>query len=118
MKVIYKIESKTVWQAAKEKSIYQGSEADTTDGFIHFSTFEQLEGTLKKHYSSKTDLLLLAFDAHQLGPQLKWEPARNGAHFPHLYGPLPTTVCLWEKPIIDLPSGGHRLPEDGQTKTT
>jgi uncharacterized protein (DUF952 family) len=39
-------------------------------------------------------------DADALGSQrLKWEPARGGALFPHLYGQLETTAAIWAKEL-------------------
>ncbi len=111
MVMIYKIENREIWHTARSKGYYNGSKADQDDGFIHFSTSEQLTGTLSKHFAGRTDLLLIAFNAEILGPDLKWEPARNGDLFPHLYGPLPTTHILWEKPIEETPTGSHILPQ-------
>lgn len=107
---IYKIETTEIWQAAKATGIYQGSPADTADGFIHFSTATQLAGTLEKHFAGRSDLRLIAFDAKSLGPDLLWEPARNGDLFPHLYAPLQTGLVLWEKPIEQTAGGAHTLP--------
>ena len=97
MTQIYKIMHKTTWNSAKETGEFIGSEHDKRDGFIHFSTEEQLAGTLAKHYQGQHDLLLLAFSASDFSENLKWEPSRDGALFPHLYAPLPTTYVLWEK---------------------
>ncbi|MCB1475447.1 MAG: DUF952 domain-containing protein, partial [Rhodobiaceae bacterium] len=58
------------------------------DGFIHFSTAEQLAGTLAKHFANDPDLLLLTVDAAGLGEALRWETSRRGELFPHLYRPL------------------------------
>ena len=49
--------------------------------------------------------LLLEVDSAALGEALKWEPARGGELFPHLYGPLPVSAVAAE---FDLPLG-----EDG-----
>ena len=49
--------------------------------------------------------MLVAVDADALGAQLRWEPSRGGALFPHLYGELPLTAVVWSRP---LPLGGRR----------
>ncbi|MDA9554310.1 DUF952 domain-containing protein, partial [Emcibacteraceae bacterium] len=59
------------------------------DGFIHFSSKDQVEETLKKHFASQKGLLLLDVDMTLLKEgALKWEISRNGEKFPHLYDEL------------------------------
>ncbi len=86
--MIYKVCSRSVWEEIRTLTSWNGSAHDRRDGFIHFSTASQLEGTVRKHYAGQTDLMLLAIDADSLGESLKWEPSRDGDLFPHLYGPL------------------------------
>ena len=47
-------------------------------------------------------LLLLAIDADRLGEDLRWEPSRGGALFPHLYASLPLGAVVDE---VELPAG-------------
>lgn len=110
MPLIYKISDQDHWDSIRNESNYNGSKIDENDGFIHFSTQEQLQETLEKHYKGQKNLLLIAVNSEDLGPELKWEPARDGALFPHLYGPLQKAHIVWEKPIIDTPQGTHCLP--------
>lgn len=95
---IFKILRYTEWQTAKSTDHFAGSPADMADGFIHFSTFDQLADTINKHFDSDTRIELLAFDP-ALWPEtlLRWEPSRGGALFPHLYGPLDVSqaACHW-----------------------
>lgn len=91
---IYKILHEAEWQAALAAGAYLGSADDARDGFIHFSTAEQLSGTAAKHFRGKHGLVLVAVDAARLGPALRWEPSRGGALFPHLYAPLDTTAAI------------------------
>ncbi len=110
MTQIYKIMDKTTWNSAKNIGEFTGSIHDKRDGFIHFSTKEQLAGTLAKHYQGQHELILLAFSANDFGENLKWEPSRDGALFPHLYAPLPTTYVLWEKLLEIAENGTHIIP--------
>ncbi|MBI1186504.1 MAG: DUF952 domain-containing protein [Alphaproteobacteria bacterium] len=71
---------------------YDGSQDDGRDGFIHLSTAAQVEGTLARHFAGEQGLLLIAVDARALGAALRWEASRDGALFPHLYGPLPLSA--------------------------
>lgn len=111
MTEIYKILAQTAWNEAQKEGVYQGSADDIRDGFIHFSTKEQLQGTLEKHYKGQKDLILLAIIESDLGENLKWEPSRGGALFPHLYAPLPTSHVLWEKPLEMTNDGSHIIPK-------
>ena len=105
--LIYKIEAAEVWRAAQAAGVYQGSSLDVADGFIHFSTAAQFEATLAKWFRGRGGLLVAAIDAASLGDALRYEPARGGDLFPHLYAPLPMTAVRWTKAIPDLPDGGH-----------
>ena len=98
MPLIYKILPRLEWENIA--TAWHGSADDQRDGFIHFSTAEQLPGTLARHYAGQTDLMLLALDAASLGPALKWELApKRGQEFPHLYAPLPRRAVLWARAI-------------------
>lgn len=111
MTEIYKILAQTAWNQAQKEGVFQGSADDIRDGFIHFSTKEQLQGTLEKHFKGQKDLILLAIIESDLGENLKWEPSRGGALFPHLYAPLPTSHVLWEKPLEMTNDGSHIIPK-------
>ena len=50
LKFIYKICSKNEWADAQKKGSYTGGEKDLDDGYIHCSSEEQLETTLKKFF--------------------------------------------------------------------
>ncbi len=101
MILIYKIANSSEWEQACTSGTYVGSDDDRRDGFIHFSTKEQLAATYKKYFRSKTNLRLICIEDEKLGKDLKWEPSRGGDLFPHLYAPLPTDLILWDKPICD-----------------
>jgi len=94
------------WQAAQASGLYPGSSQDVADGFIHFSTAEQVVESAAKHRAGQAGLLLLAVDVASLGDALKWEPSRGGQLFPHLYGPLPTGAV---RSARELPLGADGL---------
>ncbi len=111
MTAIYKICERASWRQAEQAGTYAGSAADARDGFIHFSTATQLDGTMQKHFAGARDLLLVAVEPSELGPALKWERSRGGELFPHLYGALPLTAVRWTKPLADEIAGRRVLPE-------
>jgi uncharacterized protein (DUF952 family) len=61
--------------------------------YVHLSAADQVAGTLAKYFADVPDLILLAVDPAMLGADLRYEPSRGGALFPHLYAPLPLAAC-------------------------
>jgi uncharacterized protein (DUF952 family) len=83
---IYHITAASAWQAAQQGSYEHPSLQ--SEGFIHCSYRDQLVETARVHYKGRSDLVLLCINPTLLEPELKVESSRNGAKFPHLYGPL------------------------------
>jgi uncharacterized protein (DUF952 family) len=109
--LIYKIITASSWHDAQVAGMFCGAAIDIGDGYIHFSTAGQVKETAAKHFSGQRDLVLLAIDPAALpSSELKWEPSRGGALFPHLYGTLDIEAVRWAKP---LPWNGahHDFPE-------
>lgn len=97
--IIYKISPLQEWSEAEKAGTYTGSPHDLRDGFIHFSTESQLQGTFEKHFHGQDNLLLIAIDESRIAENLKYEPSRGGELFPHLYGQLPLDAVMWAKPV-------------------
>lgn len=106
MSRIYKLVPRWEWTAAKAAGVFLGSPVDVTDGFIHFSTAAQAGETARKYFAGLDDILVVAFEADDLGPGLKWEPSRGGDLFPHLYGPLDPKLAVEER-AAPLGEDGH-----------
>jgi uncharacterized protein (DUF952 family) len=83
-----------VFAASQRAGRFAGMPVDIADGYVHFSTAGQLAETLRRHFAGQSDLVLFSVDAEPLGSQLRWEPSRGGALFPHLYGELPMAAAL------------------------
>jgi uncharacterized protein (DUF952 family) len=110
MATIYKICPAATWRKAEIEGEFCGSGIDYDDGYIHFSTGMQVAETAARHFTAMDDLMLIAVDAERLGAALKWEPARSGDLFPHLYAPLPLVAVLWAIPLSRGEDGRHRFP--------
>jgi uncharacterized protein (DUF952 family) len=108
---IYKVAPRALWMAAETAGGFAGAPVDLADGFIHFSTAEQLAETLAKHFAGQGDLVLAAIRTERLGLALKWEVSRGGALFPHLYGALDMTAVEWTAPLAVAADGSCNLPE-------
>jgi uncharacterized protein (DUF952 family) len=109
--VIYKICRADEWGEAEQAGVFRGAAIDRTDGYIHFSTGEQVAETAARHFAGMAGLVLVAVAAPALGPALQWEPSRGGALFPHLYGVLTLDAVLWVKPLPLGSDGAHMFPE-------
>lgn len=106
----YKIETRSAWAQAQGAGVYTGSALDVADGFIHLSARDQVRTTLSLWFKDQPDLILATIDLSQLGDTVVWEASRDGALFPHVYGPIPMSAV---QGMIDLPllaDGGHALP--------
>jgi uncharacterized protein (DUF952 family) len=110
--IVFKIATRNAWNHACLTGTYTGSEDDIRDGYIHLSTRGQLAGTLAKHFMGRSDLILAAFDARDLGDALRWERSRNGDLFPHLYALLPTAAARDVRMLTLDERGLHILPTD------
>ena len=109
MPLIYKIVPSSLWREAERAGAFEGAPVDLADGYIHFSTASQVQETADKHFAGQTDLLLVSFEADELGPALRWEPSRGGQLFPHLYAPLPTSAARAIHPLRLDRNGRHDL---------
>nr|WP_319515686.1 DUF952 domain-containing protein [uncultured Cohaesibacter sp.] len=113
-KRIYKLVTKDQWNEAKTNGVFEGAPVDLADGFIHFSTAEQVEETARKHFKGVDDLLLLVVSVEELercaGP-VTWEPSRGGALFPHLYHSMPLEAVCEEFVLTVNSDGYHRFPQ-------
>ena len=109
MSHVYKVLSHADWEAAQARGVFEGAEIDLRDGYIHLSTAAQAPETLRLHFRGRDDLVILQLDSLQLGEALRWEEARGGQSFPHLYGPLdPAKVLKVE--LLPLDADGVPAP--------
>jgi uncharacterized protein (DUF952 family) len=98
------------WATALAAGTYGGTTQDEADGFIHFSTKDQIVESARKHRTGQDGLVLVAVDVERLGSRLKWEAARGGDLFPHLYGPLDPAESASVRPLPLGPDGLHVFP--------
>lgn len=110
-KIIYKIVPRSLWEANKSAAQFAGAPVDLHDGFIHFSTADQVQATAAKHFAGQTDLLLLSVDTAALGTDLRYEASRGGDLFPHLYATMPVSAVTRIDPLPLADDGCHVFPE-------
>ncbi len=110
MAIIYKIFRAGEYAAFAKAGKTLGAPIDLDDGYIHLSTADQVAETAARHFAGETSLMLLALDADALGDDLKWEPSRGGALFPHLYRAMVSGDVLWARDL-PLSDGTHDFSE-------
>lgn len=109
-RMIYHMCPAASWQEALAAGEYRGTEDDRRDGFIHFSTAAQLPESACRHRAGQVGLVLVAVESAPLGDRLRWEPARDGSLFPHLYGPLDPAEAAQVSPLPLGADGKHSFP--------
>lgn len=111
VEMIYKVCQQSLFEASLAAGRFLGAPIDAADGYIHFSTAEQLRETLRLYFAGQSDLMLFAVPCARLGDRLVWEPSRGGALFPHVYGELPMAEIGDSAAIAVAADGAVNLPE-------
>jgi len=108
MPIVYKIFRPDEYADFLRDGRTKGAPVDLQDGYVHMSTADQVEVTASKYFQGEHGLKLLGIETDDLGPELKWEPSRGGALFPHLYRELLAEDVTF---VRDLPfeDGRHRF---------
>lgn len=102
MAIIYHVTTKEEWNAALEKGSYEAASL-VSEGFIHCSQAQQVDGVLQRYFKGKKDLVKLYIDTTRLTSKLKYELAPSlNEEFPHVYGPVNTdaVVAIEEVKIV------------------
>ena len=108
MTMIYKICSADIWQQAETVGFFSGAGIDLVDGFIHFSSADQVMETARLHFAEQSDLVLVEVDSAAV--KLVWEESRDGQLFPHLFDRLPLSAVVSVQPLILGAGGRHEFP--------
>ncbi|MEU9439874.1 DUF952 domain-containing protein [Streptomyces sp. NPDC048304] len=102
---IFHITERSLWEAARERGAYEVSTRGRTlqqEGFVHFSTREQLPRiaeSLYGGYDGLDELVVLVVDPALVGAPVKYEAAEpGGEEFPHVYGPVPADAVVEVEP--------------------
>jgi uncharacterized protein (DUF952 family) len=88
MSLIYHITTLGEWEESKKKGQHIAASYET-EGFIHCSTKDQVEGVLHRYFKGSSSLVELTIDPEKLTSKLVYEPAPSTNElFPHVYGPI------------------------------
>jgi len=84
--MIYHVVKQGAWQKALALGYYEAPSL-ATEGFIHASKKEQVEGVIERYFAQDTDLLILHIDEGKLEAPHIFELAPSvNEEFPHIYG--------------------------------
>jgi uncharacterized protein (DUF952 family) len=109
---IYHLATAGGWALAMTAGRYEGTAADRADGFLHFSTADQIVESARRHRAGAPDLMLLTVDPRKLeAGTLRWEESRGGKLFPHIYGAVPMAAVVSVDPLPLDDAGGHVFPD-------
>ena len=98
--LIYHVVMPEVWQEVKDRSFYE-DESLRSEGFIHCSYADQLDGVIERYYASADNIVVLSIDPNKLTSTLVSEPSTNDVPYPHIFGPInkDAIVAVEEKRI-------------------
>jgi uncharacterized protein (DUF952 family) len=98
---IYHIVLPEKWDEAAVDEFYE-AESLATEGFIHCSFAEQIEGVLERYYSGAKRVVVLEIDPEKLTSRLVKEPSTNNEIYPHIYGKInrDAVVGIAERELI------------------
>lgn len=83
---MYHIVLPEVWDAF-DIHIYRAASLET-EGFIHCSFADQLDGVVKRYYSGADEIVVLEIETDRLMSRVVNEPSTGNEIFPHIYGPI------------------------------
>jgi len=86
--IIYHITTEQEWNQANLDGFYEAPSLHS-EGFIHCSTEQQVNGVLQRYFKGKTNLIKLVIDTDKLNSEIKNEMAESvKERFPHVYGTI------------------------------
>ena len=97
---IYHVVIPEEWEAAANKGFFE-ADSLSSEGFIHCSYADQLEGVLERYFADAVEVFILHLDANRLTSPLVSEPSTNDEPYPHIYGPINRdAIVTVEKRVI------------------
>jgi uncharacterized protein (DUF952 family) len=83
---IYHIVLPDDWEAF-DTDLYRAKSLET-EGFIHCSFSEQLNGVIHRYYASEAEVIVLEIETDSLMSRVVSEPSTANEIYPHIYGPV------------------------------
>lgn len=84
--LIYHIVLPEDWQAF-DTELYRARSLET-EGFIHCSFADQLDGVIRRYYRDAKKLVVIEIESDKLMSRVLKEPSTDNEIYPHVYGPI------------------------------
>lgn len=91
--LIYHVVLPDTWAKFDGKPAYE-AESLSTEGLIHCSYADQLDGVLKRYYADASNVLILSLETGKLESKLVEEASTNSEVYPHIYGTINRTAIV------------------------
>ncbi|RMG56728.1 MAG: DUF952 domain-containing protein [Bacteroidetes bacterium] len=102
--MIFHLVEPRAWEQAMERG-FLAPRSLREEGFVHCSTEDQILESASKHFEGQDELIVLEIPPKRVKEILRWEPARGGELFPHLYGKISLDMVENTRMIFRLPDG-------------
>ena len=96
---LHHLATKSEWEGGQIDGTYAPSSLDA-EGFIHFSTTDQVPATSLRHYADVTDLVVITVDPALVSGEIRWENLTGTGVFPHLYARLELDAVVSVAPYL------------------
>jgi uncharacterized protein (DUF952 family) len=106
MDIIYCLCPAAYWEGYKDKAEYMPRDYER-EGFIHATKGDDLlvKVANRVYRDFIGDLLLLVIDEGRIESEVKYEQAKDGKLYPHIYGPLNTDAIVQIKQMFKTENG-------------
>lgn len=84
--LVYHIVLPEVW-AAFDTELYRAASLES-EGFIHCSFADQLDGVIERYYKDADSIVVLEIETDRLMSRVLNEPSTGNEIYPHIYGPI------------------------------
>ena len=84
--LVYHIVLPEVW-AAFDTDLYRAPSLES-EGFIHCSFADQLDGVIGRYYKNADSIIVLEIETERLMSRVLNEPSTSNEIYPHIYGPI------------------------------
>ncbi len=110
MNLLFHMCARKDWEAAQEAGAYKTPSLES-EGFIHCSRPEQIEGTANRYYQGAAGQVLLHIDPAKVQAEIRWEASTGGETFPHVYGPLNLDAVVVVEDFVPNADGTFSYPQ-------
>jgi uncharacterized protein (DUF952 family) len=108
--LIYILVRPSSWALAVDSGLFY-ERSLSNEGFIHASSWRQLDRVANHYFADTNELLLIGVDPAQVKPPIRWEiSASTGDRYPHIYGPLNVDATVILQTFQRSPNGRFELP--------